>query len=150
MQEVLIESKGIKTDQYFIPPFELRKGDLVIIYLEGGFHFDDLKAQLVAIFTGEVQHENVKINKALTFVKPFKESFFKTIFNPVRVGRYLKNNADVNNLAVSKIFETENFTKNDKVKNLGISEQKRLSLATVFSKTKNVVFDLRGESASHF
>ena len=43
MKELIIESKGIKTDHYFIPPFELREGELVIIYLEGGAYFDDLK-----------------------------------------------------------------------------------------------------------
>lgn len=44
MKELIIESKGIKTDHYFIPPFELREGELVIIYLEGGAYFDDLRA----------------------------------------------------------------------------------------------------------
>ena len=61
MKELIVESKGIKTDHYFIPPFELREGELVIVYLEGGAYFDDLKEQLVAIFAGKVHHENVKV-----------------------------------------------------------------------------------------
>lgn len=150
MQKLIIESKGIKTDQYFIPPFELREGELVVLYLEVGCHFDDMKEQLIAIFTGKVQHENVKIIKPLTFAEQFKESFFKRMFNPIKVGHYLKKYANVNDPIVSKIFEIDTFTKKDKVKNLGISEQKRLSLTAVFSKTKNVVFDLRGEGASYF
>ena len=150
MKEFVIESKGIRTDQYFIPPFELREGELVIVYLEPVIHFDELKAQLVAIFTREVQHKNVKVEKPLTFAEPFKESFFKRIFNPVTVWRYLKKNANINNPVVSKIFEIDTFTKKDKVKNLETSEKKRLSLSVVFSKNRNIVFDLRGESAMHF
>lgn len=150
MKELLIESKGISTDQYFIPPFELREGELVIIYLEPVVHFDELKAQLVAIFAKEVLHENVKVEKPLTFAESFKESFFKRIFNPITVGRYLKKNANTSNPVISKILEIDTFTKKDKVKNLGTSEKKRLSLSAVFSKNKNIVFDLRGESAMHF
>jgi len=150
MKELIIESKGIKTDQYFIPPFELRKGELVVIYLEAGTHFNDLKGQLIAIFTGVVEHENVKVIKRLTFAEPFKESFFKGIFNPIKVGRYLKKHGNVNDPIVSKIFEIDTFTLKDKVKDLQTSEQKRLSLTAVFSKTKNVVFDLRGEGAYFF
>ncbi|KAF2512086.1 hypothetical protein EYY60_07500 [Flavobacterium zhairuonense] len=150
MKELIIESKGIRTNQYFIPPFELREGELVVLYLEVGCHFDDMKEQLIAVFTGKVQHENVKIIKPLTFAEPFKESISKKIFNPITVEHYLKKHANVNAPIVSKIFEIDTFTKKTKVKDLGISEQKRLSLTAVFSKTKNVVFDLRGEGASCF
>ncbi|GGF19916.1 hypothetical protein [Flavobacterium limi] len=151
MKELLIESKGIRTDQYFIPPFELREGELIIIYLDGGSHFDCLKAQLVAVFTGKEKHENVRIYEPLTFASnPLRESFFKRIFNPITVGSYLKKNADLKSSIVSKIFEIDTFTKKDKVKDLGISEKKRLSLTAVFSKTKNIVFDLRGEGAVYF
>ena len=149
MNELIIENKGIKTDHYFIPPFELREGELVIIYLEGGAHFDDLKEQLVAIFAGKTHHENVKVIKPLTFAAPIEESAIKRIFNPMSVGGYLKRNANLKN-SVSRIFEVDNFTKKDKVKKLDTSERKRLSLCAVFSKTKYVSFDLRGEAAAYF
>lgn len=150
MKELIIESKGIRTDQYFIPPFELRKGELVVICLYSGPCFDEIKAQLVAILKGRVYHENVKIYKPLIFAEPFKESFFGRIFHPVTVGSYLKKNADVNNPVVSKIFEIDTFTKKDKMKNLETSQKKRVSLSAVFSKTKNIVFDMRGEGALQF
>ena len=149
MKGLIIESKGIKTDHYFIPPFELREGELVIIYLEGGAHFDDLKEQLVAIFSGKAHHENVKVIKPLTFVTPIEESALKRIINPMSVGEYLKRNANLKN-SVSRIFEVDDFTKKDKVKKLDTSERKRLSLCAVFSKTKYVSFDLRGEAAAYF
>lgn len=149
MKELLIESKGIKTEHYFIPPFKLREGELVIIYLEGGAHFDDLKEQLVTIFAGKAHHKNVKVIKPLTFAAPIEESRLKRIFNSMSVGSYLKRNANLKS-SVSRIFEVDNFTKKDKVKKLDISERKRLSLCAVFSKTKYVSFDLRGETVAYF
>jgi hypothetical protein len=150
MKELIIESKGIRTNQYFMPPFELRQGELVVVCLYSGPCFDDIKVQLLAIFTGRVHHENVKIYKPLIFAGPFKESFFRRIFHPVTVGSYLKKNADVNNPIVSKIFEIDTFSKKDKMKNLETSQKKRVSLSAVFSKTKNIVFDMRGEGALQF
>ncbi|RUT69840.1 hypothetical protein D0817_14585 [Flavobacterium cupreum] len=145
MKELIIESKGIKTNHYFIPPFELRKGELVTIFLQGGAHFDDMKAQLTAIFTGKAHHENIKIFKPLTFAESFKESKFRRIFNPTSVFVYLKRNANPKDIVISKIFEIDTFSKKDKMKDLDTSQKKRLSLCLVFSKTKNIVFDLRGE-----
>ncbi|MCI9844272.1 hypothetical protein [Flavobacterium pectinovorum] len=150
MKELLIESKGIRTDHYFIPPFELREGELVIIFMENSSCFEDIKSQLVTIFAGTKEHENVNVIKPLTFAKPIKESRLKGMFNPISVGRYLKRNADTRNSVVSRIFEIDTFTKKDKIKNLDTSERKRLSLCAVFSKTKNVSFDLRGEGAAYF
>lgn len=151
MRELVLESKGIRTDYYFIPPFELRKGEVVIVYLAGGPCFDVIKRELVDIFTGKKHHENVEIFKTLTFVEqPVRELFIKRMIHPITVGSYLKRNANPDSLIVSKIFEIDTFTKKDKVKNIGTSEKKRLSLTAVFSKTKNIIFDLRGEGASCF
>ena len=145
MNEIIVESKGIKTSQYLIPSFELRKGELIVIYLQGGFHFDEIKMQLTAILTGQAYHENIKIFKPLTFAESFKESKFRRIFNPTTVFIYLKRNANPKEIVTSKIFEMDTFSKKDKMKDLDTSQQKRLSLCSVFSKTKNIVFDLRGE-----
>ncbi|WP_131474474.1 hypothetical protein [Flavobacterium sp. KMS] len=150
MKDLIIECKGIKTDQYFIPPFELREGEFVVVCLYSGPCFDEIKKQLTDILTGRVHRKNVKIYKHLTFAEPFAESFFRRIFYPVTVGSYLKKNADVNNPIVSKIFEIDTFTKKDKMKNLETSQKKRISLSAVFSRTKNIVFDMRGEGALQF
>lgn len=43
MKDLIIECKGIKTDQYFIPPFELREGEFVVVCLYSGPCFDEIK-----------------------------------------------------------------------------------------------------------
>ncbi|BDU23855.1 hypothetical protein [Flavobacterium sp. GSB-24] len=145
MKELLIESKGIKTSEYFIPAFELRKGELLLIHIHGTVCFYEMKAELTDIFTGKTQHENVKILHALTFAENFKESRFERIFNSITVSRYLKRNTNLHEHSVPKIFKENGISKNDKVKSLDYSQKKLLSLYSVFTKTKNIVFDLSGE-----
>jgi len=36
---MLIESKGIRADNFYIPPFELNQGEIVVLCLFGGQHF---------------------------------------------------------------------------------------------------------------
>ncbi|MNQ51992.1 hypothetical protein D3C85_659940 [compost metagenome] len=145
MKELLIESKGIKTSEYIIPPFELRKGELLLIHIHGTAYFYEMKAELTDIFTGKTQHENVKILYPLTFAENFKETRFERIFNSITVNKYLKRNTNLHEDSVPKIFKENGISKNDKVKNLGYSQKKLLSLYSVFTKTKNIVFDLSGE-----
>lgn len=80
MKELLIESKGIRTNEYFIPPFELREGELVVLYLYGGAHFQDIKTELVNIFTGKIKNKNVIVTKSLTYVDYFRESNLEDCF----------------------------------------------------------------------
>ena len=40
---MIIESKGIEIDEFYIPPFELNNGDLIVICLWGGGHYHNLK-----------------------------------------------------------------------------------------------------------
>jgi len=150
MKELILESKGIKTDQYFIPPFELCEGELIIIYMENHRYLEDMKLELVSILAGMKKHKNVQVLKPLTFAKSIEESMLRRVINPMSVGRYLKRNANLESSVVSRIFEIDTFTKKDKIKNLNTSERKRLSLCSVFSKTKNVSFDLRGEGVNYY
>lgn len=150
MKELILESKGIKTDQYFIPPFELCEGELIIIYMENHRYLEDMKLELVSILAGMKKHKNVQVLKPLTFAKSIEESMLRRVINPMSVGRYLKRNANLESSVVSRIFEIDTFTKKDKIKNLNTSERKRLSLCSVFSKTKNVSFDLRGEGVNFY
>lgn len=141
MEELILKSKGIKTDQYFIPPFELRKGELVVINLNGGAHYHYFKEDLADIFTGKISNKNVTIFQPLTFVKHFVESRFRRIFYSTSVGEYLKENADLKSDFAKKIYETSWMNKNIKVKSLFGNQRKLLTLFATLSKTNNIVFD---------
>ncbi|MBS7256286.1 hypothetical protein [Flavobacterium branchiicola] len=145
MKELLIECKGIKTEQYYIPPFELREGELVVLFLYGGAHFQNLKTELVHIFTGKIKNENVIVTKSLIYVDYFKESKFRSLFFPVRVDEYLKKNANLESKFIQKIYENPWINKKTKINELHWNSKRLLSLCATFSKTKHIVFELAGQ-----
>lgn len=142
---MIVESKGIKTETYYIPPFELRNGELVIIYLYGGAHYYELKTELVDIFTGKTRCENVNVLRELTFVEHFKESAFRRLFCPVTVEEYLSKNANSKSNFATRIYDFGWISKNTKVNTLAGNPRKLLSLYSTLSKTTHIVFDLVGQ-----
>lgn len=138
---MLIENKGIKTDTFYIPPFDLKEGEMIVLYLYNGVHFYETEMFLKDIFSGKTKNENVLVHKALTFVEHPIESKFRRLFLPMSVGKYLKKNADLNNPYAAKIYENKWINKKRKVQALAGTERKLLSLYATLSKTSDIVFD---------
>ncbi len=86
---MLIENKGIKIDNFYIPPFDLNVGEIVVLYLFNGQHFYETEMFLKDIFCGKTKDENVIVNKNLTFVEHFIEPKLRRLFYPVTVGNQL-------------------------------------------------------------
>lgn len=142
--KVILENKGIKTDTYYIPPFTLYEGEIIVLYLYNGQHFYDTEMYLKDIFCGTIKHENVTINRKMSFVGFFKKSKFRDIFFPSTVNRFLKKDADLTNPFLVKLFEDKYVTRKTKMNKLGGTQRKLLSLYKTFSKTKDIVFDVAG------
>ena len=83
---MIIENKGILTDSFYVPPFTLAEGDIIGLYLYNGLHFFETEMFLKNIFTGKTSHENVEINKELTFVEHIIESNLRRFLFPMTVG----------------------------------------------------------------
>ncbi|RYM31370.1 hypothetical protein ERX46_16955 [Brumimicrobium glaciale] len=142
---MLIENKGIKTDTFHIPPFDLNVGEIVVLYLFNGQHFYETEMFLKDVFIGKKKDENVVIHKKLTFVEHFIEPKIRRFFYPVTVGEYLKKNADLKSPYASKIYEIEWINEKTKVNTLTGNPRRLLSLYAALSKTKNIVFDVVGQ-----
>ncbi|RKR10579.1 hypothetical protein C8C83_2256 [Flavobacterium sp. 90] len=145
MNELIIESKGIKTNRYFIPPFELRKGELILIHLDNHIDSIDIEDKMIALFTGKVKHENVIVHKSLTYVEHFRESKFRNKYFPMTVGEYLFRNINRKNKFAKKIYETAWINKNIKINTLAGNPRRLLTLYSVLSKTNNIIFDLAAQ-----
>lgn len=139
---MLIENKGIKTDTFYIPPFDLKVGEIVVLYLFNGKHFYDTEMFLKDIFCGKTKDTNVAVFKNLTFVEHFTESKLRKLFYPVTVGEYLKKNANLDSPYATKIYEIEWLNEKTKVNTLTRNQRQLLSLYTTLSKTNNIIFDL--------
>jgi len=76
---MLIENKGVKTANFYIPPFELKEGELIVLHLYNGPHFCDTEMLLKDIFSGKIKDENVVVYNKLTFVDHFIEPKFRAV-----------------------------------------------------------------------
>lgn len=148
MSDLIIKSDGIKTERFYLPPFELKRGDIVVIFLYNGSHVFDIEMYLKNIFNGSIRHESVIINQELTFVEYIRESAFRRIFYPITVREYLKKNANLENFYAKKIYETDWIDQKTKINNLPGNPRKQLSLYSTLSKTNNIMFDLIGQDPS--
>ncbi len=144
---MIIESEGIKIREFYLPPFVLKSGEIIVIYLYSGGHCPPLRRELANIFTGRVSHNNVKIIQPQTFVERYTESKFKQLFNPLSVEKYIAKNAGKNNNIAEKLKDEAGVDKKKKVRLLSNKEQKLLALYTTLSNTKNIIFDLDGLGA---
>lgn len=143
---MVIESRGIMIDQYFIPPFEVRRAELIVICLFSGAHFNDVERQVIDILTGKVQHEQVTLYQPLTYVPHFREPRYRKLFYPVTVGEYLKKYARGQSVFAGEIYRQTFIKKNTKIKTLENKYQRLLSLYTTLSHTDAIIFDLIGLS----
>lgn len=142
---IVLENKGIKTAAFYVPPFVLREGEVVVLFVYNGSYFYDAEMYLKNIFCGNIKHENVTIHKKMTFVDFFRESNFRAVFFPSTVNRYLKNPVDLTNPFLVKLFEDKYVTRKTKMNKLGGTQRKLLNLYVTLSKTKDIVFDLAGQ-----
>ena len=142
---MLIKNKGIETDIFNIPPFDLNQGEIVVLYLFGGQHFYETEMFLKDIFIGRTKDENVEIKEKMSFVEHFKEPKLRRLFYPVTVEEYLKRNANLDSPFASKIYEIDWINKKTKVNTLAGNPRRLLSLYATLSKTKNIVLDLVGQ-----
>jgi hypothetical protein len=141
---IILENKGIKTDSFYVPPFVLREGEFIVLFLFGGGYFYDTEMFLKDIFCSTTKHKNVIIPKKMTFVAHFKESGFRRTFYPTTVGEYLRKNANLNDSFSKKIYEIEWITNKTKMNSLSGTPRRFLCLYAALSKTSDIVFDLLG------
>ncbi len=142
---MILQNKGIQTENFYIPPFELKAGELIVIHIFNGAHFYETEMFLKNIFCGNVKNENVEIYKELAFVEHFKESELRRIFCPITVNEFLKKNSNPNSSYSTKIYETKWINEKTKVNSLVGNPRKLLSLYATLSKTNNIIFDVAGQ-----
>jgi hypothetical protein len=142
---MLIENKGIRRSNFYIPSFDLKEGEIIVLYLYNGQHFHETEMLLKDIFTGKTKNENVIVHKKITFVEHFKEPAHRRLFYPVTVKEYLKKNAELSSPFATRIYENKWINEKTKINTLPGNSRRLLSLYTTLSWTKDIVFDLVGQ-----
>lgn len=142
---MILESKGITIDQYFIPPFDLRERELVVVSLLSGPYFQEIKTRLINILTAKVVSDAVQVYQPLTYVPHFKESLIRRHFYPVTVGEYVKKNVRQHPDFVSKIYAHDVISKCTKMNTLLENQRQLINLYATLSNTNHIIFDLIGQ-----
>jgi len=145
LSDLIIKNNGVEFNNFYIPPFELRKGEIVGIDIHNDEYSFDIEMYLRNIFSGEILNKNVVVNKRLTFVKYAEESRFKWVYYPFTVEQYLKKYSDLNNYYSKKIYDVTWITKKTKINKLPGNPRKWLSLYCTLSKEKNIMLDVAGQ-----
>jgi hypothetical protein len=140
--KIVLENTGIKTDTFYIPPFVLYEGEVLVLFLYKEDDYYDAQVFLRDVFCGKIKHENVILHRKMRFVEYFRRSYFRDNFFPLTVGRYLKKNADLKSPFSNRIFEDKWITKETKIEKLAGTPRKLLTLYAALSKTKDIIFDL--------
>jgi hypothetical protein len=141
---MILQNKGIQTTSFYIPPFDLNEGELIVINLFNGRHFHETEMFLKDLFTSKTKNKNVRLFNKLAFVEHFFESPFRRLFYPVTVKEYLRKNADPGSSFATKIYEIKWISEKTNVNHLAGTTKMLLRLYATLSKKKNIVFDLVG------
>ncbi len=141
---MLIDFKGLKTENYDIPSFQLNHGEIVLVCLYGGGHYYPLKSTLIDVLTKTTNDEQITIYEPFTFAGHFREPVLRRLLYPVTVEEYINKNAGPDKAIAHKIYSEKQITNNTPVNSLNPLQQKLLSVYLTASKTKHILFDLDG------
>lgn len=140
----MLQTAGTAIDDFYIPPFKVEKGDIVVIRLPNGSHFYSLLARLVDMLTGRVKNDTIDLKAEFRFVEPIKESLWASIFHPLSVEQYVKKYGNPGSDLAKRIYELEGIKPNTKINTLPGNTRKLLSVLTTFSWTNKIILDLAG------
>lgn len=140
----LIKNYGLKTDLFYLPPFELKANEIVVINIFDGGLFYDTEMFLKDIFTGKTQNENVTVFEPLSFVEHIIEPKLRRLLYPITVDKYLRKKASPKSNFYSKIYEIPFITKKTKINSLAGTYRKQLSLYAQLSVTNKIILDFAG------
>jgi hypothetical protein len=140
----VVQTTGTTIDDFYIPPFTVDKGDIVVVQLPNGPYFYGLLLILVDILTGKTKNDTVDLKDEFRFVEHIKESRWTSIVYPLTVERYIKKYGNPDSDVAKRIYEIDGIKPNIRINTLPGTPRKLLSLLTTFSWTDKIVFDLAG------
>jgi hypothetical protein len=140
----VIQSKGLIIDDFYIPPFTVDKGDLVIIQLPNGPYFTEVLFRMVDVLTRRQYIPDVSVNADFKFVDHITGTGWTRFFRPLTVGRFIKQHGNPGNRVVDKVYDLCDIKPSTEIRRIPGNHKKILSMLTSLSWTNNLIFDLLG------
>ncbi|QJB36415.1 hypothetical protein HF324_00475 [Chitinophaga oryzae] len=149
-RQLILENKGISAAEWFIPPFRIHEGELVVLNLKNPIYGPAVQDFFVDIITGKATHPAVAVHHPLTYVSPFRQSWFRRRFNPMSVATYLEKNVDPASEYAGKIYEHRDMCganyrirPHTKVHTLLGGPRKLLALCATLGRHRYIAYDIR-------
>ncbi len=147
----VIEFNGIKIEEAnaYIPPFTLSKGEVMHLSLPVGAKYHLVRDILIDIFTQKIDYEGVKVHDSVAFAKLEKIPYFRELFFPITIEKYIAKYINLEKQITDYIFQNE-FEKNESqrlLKNTFGETKRMLEIFTAFSKSNVVLFGFIGASS---
>jgi len=151
----MIRSTGLRIGDFFIPPFDVEKGELLVIELPPGCYFGAMLFKMADILTGKEVNYNVVLKERFRFVEHIASGGFIDRIFPTTVQGYIVKHSSPNGQAeeIYELFranlppESREIRPDTQVMKLSETSRRLLSLFTVCSWTDKIIFDLWGVGA---
>jgi hypothetical protein len=140
----MLQSSGFTVDKFYIPPFTVHAGEIVIIELPNGAPFIEVMSKVVNLLTGKEEDPNVTVTTDFRFVNHIIETGWIRFFRPMTVGRYVKLYGNPLNKSADKVYSLCDLKPNTEIRRMPGNHRKLLSMLTTLSWTNRIIFDLIG------
>ena len=104
---MIIDNKGIQTAKFYLPPFQLKKGEIAIIRLKNNLESVVIEKELTQLLSKKNIDKDIISTERFTFANYKKDSLISKIFYKNNVKNYLKRNANLKSPFASKIYEID-------------------------------------------
>lgn len=141
---MILTNNGIQTPKFYLPPFQLNKGEIAIIRLKNSFETYDIEKELRELLSGNLFHQNIIYNQKFSFAGYKKPSSFSKLMHRNTVKNYLKRNANLTSPFASKIYEIDWIKPDINLNGLAGTPRIQLYIYCTLSKTNYLLFDLHG------
>lgn len=140
----MVSSEGLTIDKFYIPPFTVDNGDIVIIELPNGPYFTEVLFQMVDILTRRQEVSDVTVKSDFKFVEHIVETGWTRFLRPMTVGRYIKGKGNLDDNTSNRIYGLCDLKSTTEIRRMPGNHRKLLSMLTTLSWTNNIIIDLLG------
>lgn len=141
---MILQSKGFQIDRFKIPPFHLKEGEIIVLYLGNSIEASRLKEKLFQLLGGKEIHPKLILNEKLVVVERISLKGLKEHLIPTTVKNYVQKKSRTPLKTLEKLNAFEKISTNSKISYLPSTPRKIISLYCTFTKSEKIVFDLSG------
>jgi hypothetical protein len=128
----MVHSTGFKIDNFFVPPFTVQQGEVLIIDIGNGPYIVSLRDRLLNIFSKRESCNNVIVKDPFTPVTHIEESAWQRLFTRPTVKKHIKNAGNPGSQLPNKIYDTADINPKTKINELAgtVPENAKCALFT--------------------